>query len=152
MTLRDFLKANKALIKFKEAYHERSKIKITYRQIETNLLTTEKDFIKKALNLNESYFSYWIDLNTKWNAQLNSKITLNTIKTFGDWLRLNNLEEKFKNAYLKQHPGRKNALNKILTSVYSNVIFSSIIWSDTLEGYQFWSKQHTAWVNFCNNK
>lgn len=114
MTLRDFLKANKALIKFKEAYHERSKIKITYRQIETNLLTTEKDFIKKALNLNESYFSYWTDLNTKWNAQLN---TLNTIKTFGDWLKINNLEEKFKNAYLKQHPECENILNQILTSV-----------------------------------
>lgn len=146
MTLRDFLKANKALTRFKEAYHERSKIKITYRQIETNLLTTEKDFIKKALNLKESDFSYWIDLNTKWNAQLNSK-------TFGDWLRLNNLEEKFKNAYLKQHPGCKNILNQILTSVQRIAIFSSIIWSDTLEGYQFWSKQHTAWTNFCiNNK
>ena len=152
MTLRDFLKANKALIKFKEAYHERSKIKITYRQIETNLLTTEKDFIKKALNLNESYFSYWTDLNTKWNAQLNSKITLNTIKTFGDWLRLNNLEEKFKNAYLKQHSGGKNTLNKILTSVEHDAIFNSITWISTLEGYEFWYKWHIAWKNFCNNK
>ena len=39
MTLRDFLKANKSLTSFKKAYHARSSTKITYRQIETNLLT-----------------------------------------------------------------------------------------------------------------
>ena len=39
MTLRDFLKANKSLTSFKKAYHARSSTKITYRQIEANLLT-----------------------------------------------------------------------------------------------------------------
>ena len=39
MTLRDFLKANKSLTNFKKAYHVRSSTKITYRQIEANLLT-----------------------------------------------------------------------------------------------------------------
>ena len=42
MTLRDFLKANKSLTDFKRLYHERSKTNITYRQIETNLLTAKE--------------------------------------------------------------------------------------------------------------
>ena len=142
MILRDFLKANRSLTSFKKAYHERSKTKITYRQIEINLLTTEKDFIKKALNLKESDFPYWVDLNTKWNTQLN-------IKSFGDWLRINNLEEKFKNAFLKQYPQRRNDLNQILTSTEDNIIISSFQWSSTSEGYDFWKKQHKAWKFFC---
>ena len=66
MTLRDFLKANKSLTKFKKLYHERSNTKITYRQIEVNLLTAGEDFIINALNiLITGRSSYWLDLNTK---------------------------------------------------------------------------------------
>lgn len=145
MTLRDFLKANRSLISFKKAYHERSKTKITYRQIEINLLTAEKDFIKKALNLKGSDFPYWIDLNNKWNAQLNTK-------SFGDWLRINNLQEKFKNAYLKQHPKQRNELNQRLMCTSPDAIFAAFSWSKTQEGWQFWQKQHIAWKIFCENK
>lgn len=145
MTLRDFLKDNKSLTSFKKAYHERSKTKITYCQIEANLLTTEKDFIKKALNLKGSDFPYWIDLNIKWNALLNSK-------TFGDWLRANNLEEKFKNAYLRQNPQNKNKLNQLFSSTDAFTFVRAFTWWSTLEGYDFWFKQYNAWSNFCKNK
>lgn len=46
MTLRDFLKANRSLTKFKKTYHEWSKTKITYRQIEANLLTVKEYLCK----------------------------------------------------------------------------------------------------------
>ena len=46
MTLRDFLKANKSLTNFKKAYHARSSTKITYRQIEANLLTAGEDLCR----------------------------------------------------------------------------------------------------------
>ena len=46
MTLRDFLKANRSLTSFKKIYHEWSKTKITYRQIEANLLTAGEDFCR----------------------------------------------------------------------------------------------------------
>ena len=149
MTLRDFLKANKSLIKFKKLYHERSNTKITYRQIEANLLTAGEDFIINALNiLITGRSSYWLDLNTKWNEQLNSETTSSN-KTLGYWLKINNLEEKFKNAYLKQDPQGRNDLNQILASNKYNAILSSFRWSLTSEGYDFWCKQHDAWKNFC---
>ena len=149
MTLRDFLKANKSLTKFKKLYHERSNTKITYRQIEANLLTAREDFIINALNIIiTGRGSYWIDLNTKWNEQLNSETTSSN-KTLGYWLKINNLEEKFKNAYLKQDPQGKNDLNKILTSNKYSAILSSFRWSLTSEGYDFWCKQNDAWKNFC---
>lgn len=145
MTLRDFLKDNGSLTSFKKAYHERNKTKITYRQIEANLLTAGEDFIKRALNLKGSDFPYWIDLNIKWNALLNSK-------TFGDWLRANNLEEKFKNAYLKQHSKHKHELNQILMCTDSNAICCAFIWKYTEEGTEFWHRQHFTWEKFCKNK
>ena len=149
MTLRDFLKANKSLTNFKKLYHERSKSKITYRQIEANLLTAGEDFIINALNiLITGRGSYWLDLNTKWNAQLNSETTSSN-KTLGYWLKINNLEEKFKNAYLKQDPQGRNDLNKILTSNKYSAILSSFRWSLTSEGYDFWCKQNNAWESFC---
>ena len=152
MTLRDFLKANKSLTDFKRLYHERSKTNITYRQIEANLLTAEEDFIINALHISITDNGYWVNLNAKWNAQLNSKITSNTNKTLGYWLKINNLEEKFKNAFLKQYPQRRNDLNQILTSTEYDTIASSFQWSSTSEGYNFWKKQHIAWKDFCKNK
>lgn len=154
MTLRDFLKANKSLTSFKKTYHERSKTKITYRQIEANLLTAGEDFIIKALNISiTNRGGYWVGLNTKWNEQLNSKTTSSN-KTLGYWLKINNLEEKFKNAYLKQDPQGRNDLNQILTSNKYNAILSSFRWSITSEGYNFWCKQNDAWKSFCkkNNR
>lgn len=153
MTLRDFLKANKSLTSFKKTYHERSKTKITYRQIEANLLTAGEDFIINALNISINCGNYWIDLNTKWNEQLNSETTSRN-KTLGYWLKINNLEEKFKNAYLKQDPQGRNDLNQILTSNKYNAILSSFRWSITSEGYNFWCKQNDAWKSFCkkNNR
>ena len=148
MTLRDFLKANKSLTDFKKLYHERSKTKITYRQIEANLLTAGEDFIIKALNISiTNRGGYWVGLNTKWNEQLNSETTSSN-KTLGYWLKINNLEEKFKNAFLKQHPQRRNDLNQILTSTEYDTIASSFQWSSTSEGYNFWKKQYIAWRSF----
>ena len=152
MTLRDFLKANKSLTDFKKLYHKRSKTKITYRQIEANLLTTEEDFIINALHISTTDCDYWVTLNTKWNEQLKLKANSSTNKTFGYWLKINNLEEKFKNAFLKQYPQRRNDLNQILTSTEYDTIASSFQWSSTSEGYNFWKKQHIAWKDFCKNK
>ena len=149
MTLRDFLKANKSLTKFKKLYHERSKSKITYRQIEANLLTAEEDFIINALNISIiGRGSYWLDLNTKWNAQLNSETTSRN-KTLGYWLKINNLEEKFKNAYLREYPKCYNGLNQRLSSTNSAAISASFPWSCTVEGFEFWLRQSTAWNKFC---
>ena len=149
MTLRDFLKANKSLTSFKKTYHERSKTKITYRQIEANLLTAGEDFIIKALNISiTNRGGYWVGLNTKWNEQLNSKTTSSN-KTLGYWLKINNLEEKFKRAYLKQDPQRRKDLNQILTNNEYTAILSSFRWSVTSEGYDFWCKQNDAWKSFC---
>ena len=148
MTLRDFLKANKSLTKFKKLYHERSNTKITYRQIEANLLTAGEDFIINALNiLITGRGSYWLDLNTKWNEQLNSKTTSSN-KTLGYWLKINNLEEKFKKAYLSQNPKCYNDLNQRLSNTSSAAISASFAWSRTTEGFEFWLKQDTAWNNF----
>ena len=154
MTLRDFLKANKSLTKFKKLYHERSNTKITYCQIEANLLTAGEDFIIKALNINALNIlitgcgSYWIDLNTKWNEQLKSKTTSRN-KTLGYWLKMNNLEEKFKNAYLREYPKCYNGLNQRLSSTNSAAISASFSWSCTVEGFEFWLRQSTAWNKFC---
>ena len=109
MTLRDFLKANKSLTEFKKMYHELSKTKITYRQIETNLLIAGEDFIINTLNISNADCGYWVDLNAKWNAQLNSK-------TFGCWLKTNKLEKKFKDEFLRQYPKDKDRLNEKLAS------------------------------------
>ena len=148
MTLGDFLKANKSLTSFKKTYHEWSKTKITYRQIEANLLTAGEDFIIKALNISiTNRGGYWVGLNTKWNEQLNSKTTSSN-KTFGYWLKINNLEEKFKKAYLKQDPQGRKDLNQILTSNEYTAILSSFRWSVTSEGYDFWCKQNDAWKSF----
>ena len=149
MTLRDFLKANKSLTDFKKLYHERSKTKITYRQIEANLLTAGEDFIINALHVSITDCDYWVTLNTKWNEQLKSKANSSTNRTLGYWLKINNIEEKFKNAFLKQYPQRRNDLNQILTSTEYDTIASSFQWSSTSEGYNFWKKQHIAWNIFC---
>ena len=149
MTLRDFLKANKSLTKFKKLYHERSNTKITYRQIEANLLTAGEDFIINALNiLITGRGSYWLDLNTKWNEQLNSETTSSN-KTLGYWLKKNNLEEKFKKAYLSQYPKCYNGLNQRLSNTSSAAISASFSWSCTTEGFEFWLRQSTAWNKFC---
>ena len=148
MTLRDFLKANKSLTDFKKLYHKRSKTKITYRQIEANLLTAGEDFIINALHVSITDCDYWVTLNTKWNEQLKSKANSNTNRTLGYWLKINNIEEKFKNAFLKQYPQRRNDLNQILTSTEYDIIASSFQWSSTSEGYNFWKKQHIAWNIF----
>ena len=149
MTLRDFLKANKSLTKFKKLYHERSNTKITYRQIEVNLLTAGEDFIINALNiLITGRDSYWLDLNTKWNAQLNSKTTSRN-KTLGYWLKINNLEEKFKKAYLSQNPKCYNDLNQTLSDTSSVAIKAAFTWNRTVEGFDFWLEQSTAWNKFC---
>lgn len=149
MTLRDFLKANKCLIKFKKLYHERSNTKITYRQIEANLLTAGEDFIINALNiLITGCGSYWLDLNTKWNEQLNSENTSNN-KTLGYWLKINNLEEKFKKAYLSQNPKCYNDLNQSLLDTSITAISSAFRWDRTVEGFDFWRRQSIAWYKFC---
>ena len=149
MTLRDFLKANKSLTSFKKTYHERSKTKITYRQIEANLLTAGEDFIIKALNISiTNRGGYWVGLNTKWNEQLNSETTSSN-KTLGYWLKMNNLEEKFKNAYLREYPKCYNGLNQRLSSTNSAAISASFPWSCTVEGFEFWLRQSTAWNKFC---
>ena len=149
MTLRDFLKANKSLTKFKKLYHERSNTKITYRQIEANLLTAGEDFIVDALNiLITGRGSYWLDLNTKWNEQLNSKTTSSN-KTLGYWLKINNLEEKFKKAYLSQNPKCYSSLKQKLSSTISTAISGAFTWNRTVEGFDFWLEQSTAWKKFC---
>lgn len=155
MTLRDFLKANKSLTKFKKLYHERSNTKITYRQIEANLLTAGENFIINALNINALNIfitgcgSYWLNLNTKWNEQLNSKTTSSN-KTLGYWLKINNLEEKFKNAYLSQNPKCYNSLKQKLSSTNSAAISAAFTWNRTVEGFDFWLEQSTAWNKFRN--
>ena len=153
MTLRDFLKTNKSLTDFKKLYHERSKTKITYRQIEANLLTAGEDFIINALHISHVDNGYWITLNTKWNDQLKPKANSKN-KTFGDWLKMNNLEEKFKKAYLKRNPKCYNGLNQRLSSTNSAAISASFPWSRTTEGFEFWLRQSTAWNKFCkkNNR
>lgn len=154
MTLRDFLKANKSLTKFKKLYHERSNTKITYRQIEANLLTAGEDFIINALNiLITGRSSYWLDLNTKWNEQLNSK-TISNNKTLGYWLKINNLEEKFKKAYLSQYPKCYSSLKQKLSSTISTAISGAFTWNLTVEGFDFWRRQSIAWYKFCkkNNR
>ena len=149
MTLRDFLKANKSLTSFKKTYHELSKTKITYRQIEANLLTAGEDFIIKALNISiTNRGGYWVGLNTKWNEQLNSKTTSSN-KTLGYWLKINNLEEKFKRAYLSQNPKCYNDLNQSLSDTSSAAISAAFTWNRTVEGFEFWLKQSTAWNKFC---
>lgn len=152
MTLRDFLKANGALIKFKTEYHEQSKIKITYRQIEANLLTAGKDFIINALNISTTDRGYWANLNTKWNTQLKSKTNSENI-TFDYWLKTNKLKKKFKNAFLRQHTKEEeDKLNRILVSTDPLAISNAFIWCGAPEGYDFWYKQHIKWKNFCKNK
>ena len=149
MTLRDFLKANKSLTDFKKLYHERSKTNITYRQIEANLLTAGEDFIVNALNiLITGRGSYWLDLNTKWNEQLNSKTTSSN-KTLGYWLKINNLEEKFKKAYLSQNPKCYSSLKQKLSSTISTAISGAFTWNRTVEGFDFWRRQSIAWYKFC---
>ena len=151
MTLRDFLKANKSLINFKKLYHERSKTKITYRQIEANLLTAGEDFIINTLNISHVEDGYWVNLNTKWNSQLNSK-TNSGNKTFGYWLKINNLEKKFKDAFFRQHPKDDDRLNRMLADSYQWNIYKAFTWCDTPEGYDFWYNQHVKWQDFCKNK
>ena len=149
MTLRDFLKANKSLTSFKNTYHERSKTKITYRQIEANLLTAGEDFIIKALNISiTNRGGYWVGLNTKWNEQLNSETTSSN-KTLGYWLKINNLEEKFKKAYLSQNPKCYNSLKQKLSSTSSGAISAAFTWNRTVEGFDFWRRQSIAWYKFC---
>ena len=149
MTLRDFLKANKSLTSFKKTYHERSKTKITYRQIEANLLTAGEDFIIKALNISiTNRGGYWVGLNTKWNEQLNSETTSSN-KTLGYWLKINNLEEKFKKAYLSQNPKCYNSLKQKLSSTSSGAISAAFTWNRTVEGFDFWRRQSIAWHKFC---
>ena len=152
MTLRDFLKANKSLTDFKKLYHERSKTKITYRQIEANLLTAGEDFIINALNISHVEDGYWITLNTKWNDQLKPKANSSADRTLGYWLKINNLEEKFKRAYLNKYPEYYSGLNRTLSSTSSVAISSSFTWCSTPEGYDFWHDQHIKWQDFCKNK
>ena len=152
MTLRDFLKANKSLTDFKKLYHERSKTKITYRQIEANLLTAGEDFIINALHISHVEDGYWVTLNTKWNTQLNSKANSSTDRTLGYWLKINNLEEKFKKAYLNRYPEYYSGLNRTLSSTSSVAISSAFTWCNTPEGYDFWYNQHIKWQDFCKNK
>ena len=152
MTLRDFLKANKSLTDFKKLYHERSKTKITYRQIEANLLTAGEDFIINALHYSHDDNGYWITLNTKWNDQLKPKTTSSADKTLGYWLKMNNLEEKFKKAYLRENPKCYSGLNQILSDTSSAAISAAFTWNRTVEGFEFWLSQSTAWTKFCRNK
>lgn len=152
MTLRDFLKANKSLTHFKKMYHARSSTKITYRQIEANLLTAGENFIINALDISYAESSYWSNLNTKWNKQLKSKVDSSTNRTLGYWLKINNLEEKFKRAYLKRHPKCYSSLNCVLSGTSSLAISSSFTWCSTPEGHDFWNEQNAKWQNFCKNK
>ena len=152
MTLRDFLKANKSLTDFKKLYHERSKTKITYRQIEANLLTAGEDFIINALHYSHDDNGYWITLNTKWNDQLKPKANSSTDRTLGYWLKMNNLEEKFKRAYLTENPKCYSGLNQILSDTSSAAISAAFTWNRTVEGFEFWLSQSTAWTKFCRNK
>ena len=152
MTLRDFLKANKSLTDFKKLYHERSKTKITYRQIEANLLTAGEDFIINALHYSHDDNGYWITLNTKWNDQLKPKANSSTDRTLGYWLKINNLEEKFKKAYLRENPKCYSGLNQILSDTSSAAISAAFTWNRTVEGFEFWLSQSTAWTKFCRNK
>ena len=152
MTLRDFLKANKSLTDFKKLYHERSKTKITYRQIEANLLTAGEDFIINALHISHVDNGYWITLNTKWNDQLKPKTNSSADRTLGYWLKMNNLEEKFKKAYLNRYPEYYSGLNRTLSSTSSVAISSAFTWCNTPEGYDFWYNQHVKWQDFCKNK
>ena len=152
MTLRDFLKANKSLTDFKKLYHERSKTKITYRQIEANLLTAGEDFIINALHYSHDDNGYWITLNTKWNDQLKPKASSSTDRTLGYWLKINNLEEKFKKAYLRENPKCYSGLNQILSDTSSAAISAAFTWNRTVEGFEFWLSQSTAWTKFCRNK
>ena len=151
MTLRDFLKANKSLTEFKKMYHELSKTKITYRQIEANLLTAGEDFIINALNISNTDCDYWIGLNAKWNAQLKSKTTSSN-KTLGYWLKTNKLEKKFKDEFLRQYPKDKDRLNEKLAGTDKLAIYGAFVWCQTLEGFDFWYNQHVKWENFCENK
>ena len=152
MTLRDFLKANKSLTDFKSLYHERSKTRITYRQIEANLLTAGEDFIINALNISTTDCGHWVTLNTKWNAQLKPKASSSTDRTLGYWLKINNLEEKFKKAYLRENPKCYSGLNQILSDTSSAAISAAFTWNRTVEGFEFWLSQSTAWTKFCRNK
>lgn len=152
MTLRDFLKANRSLTHFKKMYHARSSTKITYRQIEANLLTAGENFIINALDISYTESSYWVNLNTKWNEQLKSKVDSSTNRTLGYWLKINNLEEKFKRAYLKRHPKCYSSLNCVLSGTSSLAISSSFTWCSTPEGHDFWNEQNVKWQNFCKNK
>ena len=152
MTLRDFLKANKSLTDFKKLYHERSKTKITYRQIEANLLNAGEDFIITALHISHVDNGYWITLNTKWNDQLKPKTNSSADRTLGYWLKMNNLEEKFKKAYLNRYPEYYSGLNRTLSSTSSVAISSAFTWCNTPEGYDFWYNQHVKWQDFCKNK
>ena len=149
MTLRDFLKANKSLTDFKKLYHERSKTKITYRQIEANLLTAGEDFIINALYISTTDCDYWVTLNTKWNEQLKSKASSSTNRTLGYWLKINNIEENFKKAYLKRNPKCYSSLNRTLSGTSSLAISTSFIWNNTAEGYKFWYDQNIKWQDFC---
>ena len=151
MTLRDFLKANKSLTDFKKLYHERSKTNITYRQIEANLLTAGEDFIINALHYSHDDNGYWITLNAKWNDQLKPKANSKN-KTFGDWLKMNNLEEKFKRAYLKRNPRCYSGLSQVLSGTSSLAISFSFTWRNTPEGHDFWYDQNIKWLDFCKNK
>ena len=152
MTLRDFLKANKSLTDFKKLYHERSKTKITYRQIEANLLTAGEDFIINALNISHVEDGYWVTLNTKWNDQLKPKANSSTDRTLGYWLKINKKKKKFKKAYLNRYPEYYSGLNRTLSSTSSVAISSSFTWCNTPEGYDFWYNQHVKWQDFCKNK
>ena len=159
MTLRDFLKANKSLTDFKKLYHERSKTKITYRQIEANLLTAGEDFIINALHFSHDDNGYWVALNTKWNDQLKATViyTYNGDGWGGsdgelNFKFLNNLEEKFKKAYLKRNPKCYSGLSRVLSGTSSVAISSSFTWTCTSEGYDFWYNQHIKWQDFCKNK
>ena len=152
MTLRDFLKANKSLTDFKKLYHERSKTKITYRQIEANLLTAGEDFIINALHYSHDDNGYWIILNAKWNDQLKPKANSSADRTLGYWLKTNNLEEKFKKAYLRENPKCYSGLNQILSDTSTAAISAAFTWNRTVEGFEFWLSQSTAWTKFCRNK
>ena len=65
---------------------------------------------------------------------------------------MNNLEEKFKKAYLKRNPKCYSGLNRVLSGTSSEAISSSFIWCNTPEGYDFWHNQHVKWKDFCKNK
>lgn len=157
MTLRDFLKANRALIEFKKLYHERSKTKITYRQIEANLLTAKEDFIKKTLNLTKSpdHYKgsrdyYWIILNSKWSScYAANEIKKNTDKTLGSWLKIKGIEENFRKAFLNQYPRDTERLDELLKSTGCSSIGGAFTWCNTSEGHAFWNERNLEWRDFC---